>query len=87
MILEINTEKGPRVLIEGANLSIATLFILLYKKDSIEYMYIAAFTSALSKSRVFGMLSRFLMPAMSKKVYQSSSILEWSTVFVFPSSL
>jgi hypothetical protein len=72
----MRTENGPRFLIEGVYLSTETLLILLYRKDSIEYMYIAVFTSGMSKSFVLGTVSRFLIPAISKKVYQSSLILE-----------
>ena len=84
IILEIRTENGPRFLMEGENLSIETLLILLYRKDSIEYMYIATFTSGLQSSLKFGTQSRFLMPATSKKVNHSILILPG---YKFPSIL
>jgi len=54
MILVNATENGPRELIELASLFRDTIFILLYRNDSIEYMKRMAYTSGCFGSLVTG---------------------------------
>ena len=74
MILVNATENGPKELIELASLFRDTIFILLYRNDSIEYMKRMAYTSGCFGSLVTGTEFRFLIPATFKKVCQINSI-------------